>query len=118
MNTVDRIKAICKDRKIPIARLEKDCGFANAYISGLKKGTVPADRLKTIAEYPGVSMETLMGIEEKPSIISPAMLTDKAFVEHIRMLFALPNDRRDFIYDCIESQYTKYQLRLAAQSVS
>lgn len=37
MNTVDRIKAICKERKIPISRLEKACGFANGYIGQLKK---------------------------------------------------------------------------------
>ena len=51
MNTVERIKSICKERKIPLYILEKDCGFANGYISQLKKGSVPDDRLKKIADY-------------------------------------------------------------------
>lgn len=37
MNAVERVKAICKERKIRISKLESDLGFGNAYISGLKK---------------------------------------------------------------------------------
>lgn len=51
MNTVERVKAICKQRKIALSKLEKDCGFGNAYISQLKKGVFPDDRLITIAQY-------------------------------------------------------------------
>lgn len=65
MNTVERIKAICKERKIPIYKLETDCGFGNAYISGLKKGEVRADRLEVIANYLEVSSEYLRTGEEK-----------------------------------------------------
>ncbi len=39
MTSVERVKAICKGRKIPISRLEKDLGFGNGYIGQLKKGT-------------------------------------------------------------------------------
>lgn len=55
MNTVECIKAICKKRKIPISRLEKDCGFSNGYIGQLKKGTLPDDRLQKVAEYLNVN---------------------------------------------------------------
>lgn len=55
MNQVERIKELCKQRKIPLYRLEKDLGFANAYISGLKKGYMPPDRLSAVARYLGVS---------------------------------------------------------------
>lgn len=46
MNSVENVKAICKERKIPISKLEKDLGFANGYISQLRKGVFPYDRLK------------------------------------------------------------------------
>lgn len=46
MNTVERVKAICKERKIPVYKLEKDLGFSNGYISQLKKGSLPDDRLE------------------------------------------------------------------------
>lgn len=64
MNTVERIKSICKERKIPVSRLEKDLNFGNAYIAGLKKGTVPDDRLRLISKYLDVSVEYLMTGEE------------------------------------------------------
>lgn len=81
MTTVERIKSICKERKIPISRLEKDLNFGNAYISGLKKGTVPDDRLRLISKYLDVSVEYLMtGKESRLSKINAnidyMMLTD------------------------------------------
>ena len=36
MNSVERVKAICKERKIPISRLEKECGFSNGYLNPKK----------------------------------------------------------------------------------
>lgn len=60
MNSVERIKKICKEKRIPISHLEKDLGYANGYISQLKKGTFPADRLMEIAEYLQVSASYLL----------------------------------------------------------
>lgn len=65
MNSVSRVKAICKERKIPIYKLEKDLGFANGYIGQLKKGTFPDERLALIAEYLNVSIEYLATGEER-----------------------------------------------------
>lgn len=60
MNSVDLIKKICKERKIPISRLERDLGYGNGYISQLRKGTVPSDRAIEIANYLGVDMQYLV----------------------------------------------------------
>ena len=51
MTTVQLVKDICKTRGIPISKLEKSCGFANGYISQLKKGDIPSNRLVKISEY-------------------------------------------------------------------
>ena len=51
MNKVEFVKTLCKERKIPISKLERDCGFGNGYIGQLKKGTFPDDRLIKVAEY-------------------------------------------------------------------
>ena len=64
MNSVERVKTICKDRKIPISKLERDLGYSNGYIGQLRKGTFPNDRLKEIAEYLEVSIDYLMTGEE------------------------------------------------------
>ena len=41
MTTIERIVEVCKERGIPISRLERECGFANGYVKQLKKGTMP-----------------------------------------------------------------------------
>ena len=64
MNSVDRVKNICKERKIPVSRLERDLGFSNGYISQLKKGTFPADRLNSIANYLNLSPQYIMTGQE------------------------------------------------------
>lgn len=70
MNSVERIKAICKERKIAISKLERDLGFANGYIGQLRKGVLPDDRLLQVSEYLNLSIEYLMTGEqkEKPAI--------------------------------------------------
>ena len=65
MNSVERVKQLCKDRKIAISRLEKDLGYANGYISQLRKGTFPAERLAEIAHYLSVSVDYLLTGKEK-----------------------------------------------------
>ena len=65
MNAVERVKTICKERKIPISKLESDCGFANGYIGQLRKGVFPDDRILKIAEYLNVSVDYLMTGKDK-----------------------------------------------------
>ena len=70
MNSVERVKNLCKERKIPISRLEKDLGFSNGYVGQLRKGVFPADRLASISKYLNVPSEYLLnGIESgKPAL--------------------------------------------------
>lgn len=60
MNSVEVVKNVCKDRKLAIAKLERDLGFSNGYIGQLRKGVFPTDRLVLIADYLGVSVEYLL----------------------------------------------------------
>lgn len=64
MNGVDRVKAICKERKIPISKLERDLGYANGYIGQLRKGVFPSNRLMEIAKYLSVSHTYILTGEE------------------------------------------------------
>lgn len=63
MTTVERIKEICKQRRIPIYKIEKDLGFSNAYFA--KLNVIPDDRLKLVADYLGVTVDYLITGEEK-----------------------------------------------------
>ena len=68
MNSVEIVKSICKQRKIPISKLERDLGYGNGYIGQLRKGVFPHDRLLEIASYLNVSIEALLSENEsKPA---------------------------------------------------
>lgn len=60
MNSVELVKSICKERKIPISKLERDLGYANGYIGQLRKGTFPSNRLVEIAQYLSIPTSYLM----------------------------------------------------------
>lgn len=59
MNSVDRIRQICKERHIRIANLEKELGWANGYVAGAKKD-LPADRLFAAADFLNVGARWLV----------------------------------------------------------
>lgn len=71
MNSVEKVKAICKEKKIPISKLERDLGFGNGYVGQLKKGSFPDDRLLAIASYLNVTTDYLMGSEQKEKSPTP-----------------------------------------------
>lgn len=100
MNSVERVKAICKERKIPISKLERECGFSNGYIGQLRKGMFPADRLKAVSNYLGVSVDELLGENEQKEIAAVSD-SDNELAEYLnslkndhdqRILFNLVND--------------------------
>ena len=96
MNSVERVKTICKDRKIPISKLERDLGYSNGYIGQLRKGTFPNDRLKEIAEYLEVSIDYLMTGEETKGYYlneeTSKMAQDIFENKELRMLFDAAQD--------------------------
>lgn len=70
MNSVEKVKILCKENKTPVSKLERDLGFANGYISQLRKGVFPTDRALAIARYFAVPLEYITGEseqKEKPS---------------------------------------------------
>ena len=70
MDTVQRVRALLKERKISVSRLEKDLGFGNGYISALRMGVLPTKRLYAIAEYLGVSPHYLLTGEEEALFVN------------------------------------------------
>ena len=97
MNCVERVRAICSDRKIPISRLERDLGFSNGYIAQLRKGVFPADRLAMIAEYFGVTTDFLLtGNEKAPTPEGERKISDDD------IMFALWGNSDDVDKDDLE----------------
>ena len=84
MDSVKRVKEICKSRRIPISKLERDLGYANGYIGQLRKGTFPANRLAEIAQYLSVSVDYLLNGENAPTQAGEREITfdDFSFAMH------------------------------------
>lgn len=83
MTSVERVKAICKERRIAISRLEKDLGFSNGYIGQLRKGVLPDDRLMMIADYLNVTTQFLMTGEKNLDAAPTLTSRDERDIEKI-----------------------------------
>lgn len=113
MNAVERVKTICKERKIPISKLESDCGFANGYIGQLRKGVFPDDRILKIAEYLNVSVDYLMTGKEVEFIVETAkkdvLLTEMSsrIKEYALKLAELPEEKQKIVCELIDALIKK-----------
>lgn len=92
MNSVERVKAICKERKIPISKLEKDLEFGNGYIGQLRKGMFPADRLAKIAAYLSVSESYLLHGQET---VKAPIQTDERTITMDDFTYAMSQEAKD-----------------------
>lgn len=108
MNAVERVKSICKERKIAISKLESDCGFANGYIGQLRKGTFPDDRLRIISNYLNVTTDYIMTGKENVFVESQAeidfaLARQNERVKEYMLKFAnLSDDKRNQIMSLID----------------
>lgn len=65
-NSVQYVRDICKERKMPISQLEKECGFANGYLNPKKMSKISYDRAVMIASVLGITAEEILnGPENK-----------------------------------------------------
>lgn len=89
------IRMLCKEKGIPIHRLETECGFANGYVSKIQAAKIPADRLFKIAAFLDVSPEYLLTGENAPkeSISGKQYYFDDDTAEMAQDLFTDPNQR-------------------------
>lgn len=62
-----KIRELCEKKGISISALEKALGFGNATIRGWGKASPTVDKLKKVAEYFGVSIESLL-TDEDPAV--------------------------------------------------
>lgn len=56
----DKIKEVAKEKKIPIYKIEKECGFASGSISRWNDVKPSYDKVCKVATYLGVPVTRLM----------------------------------------------------------
>lgn len=66
MNIVDRIRALCSERKITIAELERNLGLGAGTVSRWDARVPDADKIQKVAEYFDVSTDYLLGRSDIP----------------------------------------------------
>lgn len=112
MNSVERVKKICKERNIPISKLEKDLGYSNGYIGQLRKGVFPSDRLADIAEYLNLSVSYLMTGEERKE--SPIYYTNDETAAAAQKIFEEDKILFDVYRSTDKDRLVEYAKRLKA----
>lgn len=56
----ENIVALCKERKVTIHRLERECGFGNATIRGWAVSSPSIAKVQKVAEFFGVTVNDLI----------------------------------------------------------
>lgn len=64
MSLVERIKTLCKKKKITIAELERKSGISNGQIRKWDNSSPGIDKLITVANYFDVSIDYIIGRSE------------------------------------------------------
>lgn len=65
MNPYEKIKELTKERSISVRELEKRLGYSNGYFSKWKSVSPNSEGLAKVADYFNVSVDYLLGREEK-----------------------------------------------------
>lgn len=103
-NGVEFVRNLCRQRNIPIATLEKDCGFANGYLNPKKIAKVPYDRAVVIANYLGISVDLILTGEETKN--APAVSGKGDVIDEVDMAFygeykELSEDDKEIVRDMV-----------------
>lgn len=78
---VEFIRVSCKSRNSSITKMEKDLGFANGTVGKWANGKryPPKDKLSLVADFLQISIEELMGEEQKEKPAPGGSELDAAF---------------------------------------
>ncbi|MBF7129040.1 helix-turn-helix domain-containing protein [Pediococcus pentosaceus] len=81
MTLFDKIKKISKERGYSIAEVERKAGISTNYLYQWKKREPSPKSLASVAKVLGVSVDYLLGKDDKPSTSNEPVDLDKALSE-------------------------------------
>ena len=94
MDTIERIKTLCKKSGITISQIEKKYGYGNGSLAKTKD--ITSSRLYQISKYFGVSMEYLMTGETGSGI--SLTFEDKAILDAYH---SVSDEKKEIICDIL-----------------
>lgn len=90
-NAVSFVRELCKERGLPIATVEKACGFGNGYLNPKKISTLSYERAVVLANYLNLTAEYLLTGEEEQKE-KPASIVESELDETLKELFEIANE--------------------------
>lgn len=60
-STIENVRKICREKGIPISRIEKDLGYGNGYLNPKKAKSISYERIIEISKYLQVPASRLTG---------------------------------------------------------
>ncbi|MFQ4154660.1 helix-turn-helix domain-containing protein [Pediococcus pentosaceus] len=87
MRTFERINELAKKRGIGLRALASKAGLGETTIYGWKKRTPDSSKLESVAKVLGVSVDYLLGKDDKPSTSNEPVDLDKALSEEGMAMF-------------------------------
>lgn len=67
MGVYDKIKELCKEKRISVLKMETEIGFNNGTVNKWNKHKPSYDKVQKVADYFGVSVEYILGEEIQES---------------------------------------------------
>ena len=112
-NSVQFVRDICQQRRIPVSTLEKACGFSNGYLNPKKMTKLPYDRAVLIGKYLNVSVSRILTGEETGEFAdAPRPVSD----EEIKFaLFGGDGEITDAMYEEVKKFAAFVKLREAGK---
>ncbi len=119
MTTLDRIKILCKEKKMNITSLEKKCGFSQNSIVKWAKTSPSVDKIICVARYFNVSADYLLCLTDEPKPLEsrelkqidysvpaivgemPDLFREQRFVNTAKVYNELPDEYRERMYEYI-----------------
>lgn len=81
---VEYVRSFCKEKGIPISKLEKDLGYGNGYLNPKKIKKIDYDRAVEIANYLGCDLNRVLGEKRKKIMVyTPPQLPEGFSLEDI-----------------------------------
>lgn len=87
MTMFDRVKKISKKRGLSLAQLNEKAGFKPNVIYSWKTKTPSIDKVESVAKVLGVSVDYLLGKDDKPSTSNEPVDLDKVLSEEGMAMF-------------------------------
>ncbi len=103
-NSVQYVRDLCQELKIPISKLEKDCGFSNGYLNPRKMSKISYDRAVLIAQYLHVPVSDILegpGQEKTPTVSGERDILSNVDLAFYGEFMELTEDDKETVRDMV-----------------